>query len=254
MKTIIKLALLFACFFSTVIMPSDNLAYMVKSGYIQSFVDKIPTTEISILQEAIHESIKDINTSKKTYYNSSNDILNDLEKCITNEISYLESQIKHNHKYDQKVLRFAAKSLLAASVLTYSTYYFYKNWTVPSRIALDFFKKNSGPRNVTPLNLAQEDPNAKYVIYRALAENGRLELFYISEIAQKEGEKLRIHNSAIEEYNRVIVLPCLASYITTIYSSYQAYSLDPNRNNDSLSKYKQLLKLVILLKEVENPT
>lgn len=250
MKTITKLALLFAYFFSTEILPSNDLTNTLKNGYLQYFVDEVPKNEISLLQEAIHQGIKEINYSRETYYTSSSDMLNDLEKSITNEISYLESQIKHNHKYDQKALRFAAKTFLAASVLTYGTYYFYKNWTVPSRIAIDFFKKNSGPRSIRDLDETKVDPKENYILSYSL-ERGFLEMVYTSTKNYKEGEKLRMCNSDMEAYNSVLALFCLASYITTGYSSYQAYSLDPNRNNDSLSKYKQLLKFVTLLKEVE---
>jgi hypothetical protein len=249
-----KLALILTCFFSTAIMPSKNLASLLKKNHMQSFVDQVPTTDMSILQEAIHQGIKELNESTYNFWNS-NDMLSNLQKCLVAEISYIESQIQNNHTYDRKALKLTVTSLLAASVLTYGTYYFYKNWTIPSRIDLDSFEKKWSTIRDRNSNDCRKDLDeaCKSGQAKNFDDILKIEIAYgekdtaLCKEFHKDADKFKVYDA----YHALGVYLCLASYITTGYSSYQALSLDPNRNNDSLLKYQQLLQIVILLKEVE---
>lgn len=188
--------------------------------FINNFINRIPIDSIETLQSSLHEKVRILNYHAKNN-NASQKMLSCLHSSLTNEIEYLELQIKNSYKIDQKNLKQTAFLSVVAGISTYFAYYFYKK---------------SAHANQAFLNIAHQK------LYRNMSI-----LKQYNECMIANQYKKRCHDQT-----GIMIGITACSYALLLMYAYNAYTLDPNRNTEFLFKYKQCLKLVELIQEIQS--
>lgn len=191
-------------------------------GFVDEFVKRIPNDSMESLQHSLHEEVKQLNYRAENN-EASQKMLHALHECLTYEVKYLESQIKNKYFFDQKALKQTASFLMIAAVSTYCTYCLYK-------------KSIQAERAFSDIENELIYKNIKWPEY-----NTTCELFkYLRRYTTVSGNRFLLASGIT-----------LCSYLILLAYAHNAYTLDPNRNNDCLLKYQQLLKLVKLIQETQ---
>ncbi|MFA5998760.1 MAG: hypothetical protein WC747_01945 [Candidatus Babeliales bacterium] len=207
-----KLLCIFMSFFSS---------YQVSLGFdrIAEFIERIPKDSMVSLQNDLHATVKKLNGNKKNK-GATQKVLISLHESLTYEIKYLESQIKNKYSFDRRALKKTLPSLMIAAACTYGMYYFYKKSARVDRAIADIENK-------------------------WIQENIKRSDYWDSWNS--------LHRNKIKCKDQVLFASGITScsYLVLLVYAHNAYTLDPNRNNELVSKYQQLLKLVELIQEVQ---
>ena len=210
-----KLLCIFMSFFS-------SYQVLLSFDSIAEFVERIPKDSMVSLQNDLHATVKKLNGDKKNK-GAAQKMLISLHECLRYEIKYLESQIKNKYSFDRKAVKKTLPSLIVAAACTYGTYYFYKKSTRVDRALADIENK-------------------------WIQENIKWSACWDS------WNSLRRDKIKCEDQALISTYITLCSYLILSIYAYNAYTLNPNRNNELVSKYQQLLKLVELIQETQAST
>jgi len=214
-----KLLVIFISFFSSyhVLLSFDS---------IDEFVKSIPKESMVSLQNDLHATVKKLNDDKKNKVASQkmlHSMLHSLHESLSYEIKYLESQIKHKYSFDRRAVKKTLPSLMIAAACSYGMYYFYKKSARADRAIVDIENK-----------WIQE--NIKWPRY-----DSRWDSWTSLHRDKRKYEDQVFFSSGLT----------VCSYLAFLVYAYNAYTLDPNRNNGLVLKYQQLLKLVELIQETQ---
>ncbi len=211
-----KILFIFMWFFS-----SFQVFLSANFNFIDDFVERIPKDSIICLQNSLHERVRELNYDTKNK-EASQKMLHSLHECLTYEIKHLKSQIKNKYSFDQRAVKQMVPFLIVAAGSTYYTYCFYKNSKQADLVITNIENK------WTQANIGWSARDTGW---------------------NSPWNKLHRDKRLCEDRALILSWFTIFSYILLSIYAHNAYTLNPDRNNEFISKYQQLLRLVKLIQE-----
>ena len=190
-------------------------------------------------------------------------LLASLEKALKYEIAYIESQIKHKYRFDQRTLKESFILVVVTLGLCMGTFYAYKRWSeaVDKKIAdQEEFDENRRLRikdhkkfaelcRMVIGDMANEDmanKNRVEACAKIRALDARIDAFDVELQTLLNG--MRAVDVSLVRLSTVLLAGGAGLMsAATLKSLYDLAMIDPNNNNRHISMYQDLLKYVMQL-------
>jgi hypothetical protein len=204
---------------------------------------KVSTSQVKdIIFYCIQNNYAGINGDKK----QSLWLLKNLKEKLAYKVGYIESQIKHKYKYDQEVLKRSLSIILVALGLASGAWCSHQKRVVPAQKELDELKKYLDTQGINVFH------------YRECIGNNTMRyttsFIGLCNLTQREFDQVCNKYLSLERQvsdSLTIFLGCttLIAGIAVGLSICDLWKIDPNRDNNYLDMYKDLLSFVTELEK-----
>ena len=176
-------------------------------------------------------------------------LLDQIQKALEGEVRYIRAQMKHKYRFDQRTLH---KSFMWGAIalgLSIGTVYAYKKWLSPARKEVGIMKNYFDQHGIMEDQWIEERGTCRSsYVGLSVPLNSEINNVTLRALCDKYAPLLQSEKYASNGTLLLTVFGVMA-WIGSWQSLNDLSKIDPNRNNQYLLRYQDLLKFVKQLKK-----